>query len=101
MFLLSYFLFLFLANTGIPLILNWLEEQLSLIGIWERSPIVAALGATGIVFSAIYSIYLYNRISYGVFSPFLGHMVDINRQDFNFVRSNFSSYPNIHVWYLT
>ena len=72
-----------IANTGIPLTLNFLGEQLSLIGIWERSPNIAVLGATGIVFSAIYSIYLYNRISYGVYSPHLSIMVDITRREFN------------------
>ena len=72
-----------IANTGIALTLNFLGEQLSLIGIWERSPIIAVLGATGIVFSAIYSIYLYNRISYGVYSPHLSIMVDITRREFN------------------
>ena len=77
------FFILILANTGIPLTLNWLGEQLSLIGIWERNPIVSAVGASGIVFSAVYSIYLYNRISYGVFSPFLGYMSDINRREFH------------------
>lgn len=72
-----------IANTGIPLSLNFIGEQLSLIGIWERSPIIAALGATGIVFSAIYSIYLYNRLSYGVYSPHLEPVQDISRREFN------------------
>ncbi len=72
-----------IANTGIPLSLNFIGEQLSLIGIWERSPVIAALGATGIVFSAIYSIYLYNRISYGIYSPHLEPVQDISRREFN------------------
>ena len=72
-----------IANTGIPLSLNFIGEQLSLMGIWERSPIIAALGATGIVFSAIYSIYLYNRISYGVYSPHLEPVQDVSRREFN------------------
>jgi NADH-ubiquinone oxidoreductase chain 4 len=71
-----------LSNTGIPLTLNFLGEQLSLIGIWERSPLIAALGATGIVLSAIYSIYLYNRISYGIYSPHLKPIKDISRREF-------------------
>jgi NADH-ubiquinone oxidoreductase chain 4 len=71
-----------LANTGIPLTLNFLGEQMSLIGIFERSPIAAALGATGIVLSACYSIYMYNRISYGVFSPHLTPSKDISRREF-------------------
>ena len=76
------FLLFTLANTGIPLTLNFLGEQLALIGIWERSPIISALGATGIVLSACYSIYLYNRISYGVYSPHLKPLKDLSRREF-------------------
>lgn len=71
-----------LANTGIPLSLNFLGEQLSLIGIWERNPIAAVLGASGIVLSAIYSMFLYNRISYGSHSPLLKVVKDIDRREF-------------------
>ena len=81
-FTILFFIFI-LSNTGIPLTLNFLGEQLSLIGIWERSPTIAALGATGIVLSAIYSIYLYNRISYGIYSPHLKPIKDISRREFN------------------
>ena len=80
-FTILFFIFI-LSNTGIPLTLNFLGEQLSLIGIWERSPLIAALGATGIVLSAIYSIYLYNRISYGIYSPHLKPIKDISRREF-------------------
>jgi len=80
-FTILFFIFT-LSNTGIPLTLNFLGEQLSLIGIWERSPLIAALGATGIVLSAIYSIYLFNRISYGIYSPHLKPMKDISRREF-------------------
>jgi NADH-ubiquinone oxidoreductase chain 4 len=45
-------------------------------------PIIAALGATGIILSAIYSIYLYNRISYGTYSPHLKPVKDISRREF-------------------
>ena len=76
------FLVFTLANTGIPLTLNFLGEQLCLIGIWERSPLVSVLGATGIVFSACYSIWLYNRLSYGSYSPYLKPLKDINRREF-------------------
>ena len=81
------FLIFTLSNTGIPLTLNFLGEQLSLIGIWERSPLIASLGATGIVLSAIYSIYLYNRISYGIYSPHLKPITDISRREFNLLIS--------------
>ena len=82
-FTILFFIFT-LCNTGIPLSLNFLGEQLSLIGIWEVNPIISALGATGIVLSACYSIFLYNRISYGTYSPNMNNVMvlDITRREF-------------------
>ncbi|KIN92813.1 hypothetical protein M404DRAFT_172563 [Pisolithus tinctorius Marx 270] len=81
-FTILFFIFT-LCNTGIPLSLNFLGEQLSLIGIWEVNPIISALGATGIVLSACYSIFLYNRISYGKYSPHMNKVVlDLSRREF-------------------
>nr|QKQ12917.1 Nad4 [Sparassis crispa] len=80
-FTILFFIFT-LSNTGIPLTLNFLGESLSLMGIFQRSPIFGSLGATGIVLSAIYSIYFYNRISYGVYSPHLKPVKDISRIEF-------------------
>nr|YP_009739391.1 NADH dehydrogenase subunit 4 [Tricholoma terreum]QIC20235.1 NADH dehydrogenase subunit 4 [Tricholoma terreum] len=71
-----------LCNTGIPLSLNFLGEQLSLIGIWQQNPIIASLGASGILFSACYSLFLYNRLSYGSYSPHLPVLKDINRREY-------------------
>jgi len=71
-----------LCNTGIPLSLNFLGEQLSLIGIWQQNPIIASLGASGIVLSACYSLFLYNRLSYGSYSPHLPVLKDINRREY-------------------
>src|SRR6266702_8883538 len=80
-FTILFFIFT-LCNTGIPLSLNFLGEQLALIGIWKVNPIISALGATGIVLSACYSIFLYNRISYVTYSPHLKPIKDISRREF-------------------
>ena len=71
-----------LCNTGIPLSLNFLGEQLALLGIFEKNPVIASLGATGIVLSACYSLFLYNRLSYGSYSPYLPILKDINRREY-------------------
>nr|YP_009710622.1 NADH dehydrogenase subunit 4 [Amanita brunnescens]QFZ98571.1 NADH dehydrogenase subunit 4 [Amanita brunnescens] len=81
LFTILFFVFT-IANTGIPLTLNFLGEQLSLIGIWQQNPIIAALGATGIVLSACYSLFLYNRLSYGNLSPLLTPLKDLNRREY-------------------
>ena len=82
-FTILFFIFT-LCNTGVPLSLNFLGEQLSLIGIWNSNPLIATLGATGIVLSACYSIFLYNRISYGIYSPNMKSVLlkDISRREF-------------------
>ena len=80
-FSLLFFIFS-LCNTGIPLSLNFLGEQLSLIGIWERTPISAIVGASGIVLSACYTIFLYNRLSFGSYSENITPLLDISRREY-------------------
>lgn len=76
------FLIFILCNTGIPLTLNFLGEVMSLIGIFQRNPFAAVLGASGIVLSACYSIFLYNRLAFAQYSPNLLVLKDINRREF-------------------
>ena len=80
------FFFLFtIFNAGIPLSANWIGEALCLMGIYQLNPIVSVLGSTGIVLSAAYSIWLYNRISYGAYSKYLNYTTDMNRREFNVI----------------
>ena len=80
------FFFLFsIFNAGIPLSANWIGETLCLIGTYQINPIVAILGATGIVLSAAYSIWLYNRITFGSYSQYLNYTKDINRREFHLI----------------
>ena len=62
----STFLFLFtLANMGTPLTGNYIGEFLSFAGAFQISPIIISIGAISIVLSAVYSIWLYTRITGG------------------------------------
>jgi NADH-ubiquinone oxidoreductase chain 4 len=69
-------------NMAVPLSLNWIGEFMSLAGAFQRSPLVGLLGASSIILSAAYSIYLYNRISYGAYSRYLSYTTDISRREF-------------------
>lgn len=71
-----------LANMATPLFGNFVGEFLSMSGAFQRSPILAALGATGIVLSAAYTIWLYNRLMGGSHSPYLEVMPDLTRREF-------------------
>lgn len=78
------FFILCLANCGTPLTLNFVGEFLSLYGAFERLPLAGVLAASSIVFSAAYSIYLFNRIAFGgSFSFFFKESVlDLNKIEF-------------------
>lgn len=69
-------------NMAVPLSLNWIGEFMSLAGVFQKSPLVGLLGASSIILSAVYSIYLYNRISFGAYSQYLSYTTDITRREF-------------------
>lgn len=74
-------LILMLANASIPLSCNFVGEFLSLLAAFEYSIIVGVLASLGIVLSAGYSIYLYNRACFGTPSKYLKWSRDLNRRE--------------------
>ena len=78
------FLILSLGNCGVPLTLNFLGEFMSLYGVFERMPLLGILASSSIIFSAGYTIFMYNRIafggSYSVF--FKENLRDVNKREF-------------------
>ena len=59
------FFILCLANCGAPLTLNFIGEFLSLYGVFERSPLNGLFASSSIIFSAAYTIYMFQRIAFG------------------------------------
>jgi NADH-ubiquinone oxidoreductase chain 4 len=59
------FFLLCLANCGAPLTLNFIGEFLSLYGVFERSSLYGVFASSSIIFSAAYTIYMYQRIAFG------------------------------------
>jgi len=78
------FFILCLANAGTPLSLNFIGEFMSLYGTFERSPLLGAFASSSIVFSAAYTIYMFNRIAFaGSFSKFFRFNIpDLNKREF-------------------
>nr|WBU10908.1 NADH dehydrogenase subunit 4 [Malassezia sp.] len=80
------FFFLFsIFNAGVPMSANWVGEILCLMGAYQMNPIVGMLGATGIVLSAAYSIWLFNRVTFGTYSEYLNYTTDMNRREFHVI----------------
>lgn len=78
------FFILCLANCGVPLTLNFIGEFMSLYGAFERLPLLGALASSSIVFSAAYTIYMFNRIAFaGSYSKFFTvNIIDVNKREF-------------------
>ena len=78
------FFLLSLGNCGVPLTLNFLGEFMSVYGVFERMPILGVLASSSIIFSAAYTIFMYNRIafggSYSVY--FVENIGDVTRREF-------------------
>ncbi len=78
------FFILCLGNCGTPLTLNFIGEFLSLYGTFERLPVLGALATSSVIFSAAYSIYLFNRVAFGgSFSLyFKNSFIDLSKREF-------------------
>jgi NADH-ubiquinone oxidoreductase chain 4 len=64
------FFILSLGNCGAPLTFNFIGEFMSMYGVFERLPLAGALAASSIVFSAAFTIFMFNRIAFaGSFYP--------------------------------
>jgi NADH-ubiquinone oxidoreductase chain 4 len=78
------FFILSLGNCGVPLTLNFVGEFMSLYGVFERLPLLGVFASSSIVFSAAYTIYMFNRIVFGgTFSKFFEvNISDVNKREF-------------------
>jgi len=80
------FFILCLGNCGAPLTLNFVGEFMSLYGVFEKLPLLGVIASSSIVFSAAYTIFMFNRICFGG-AFFLSSadpytLIDLNKREF-------------------
>jgi len=78
------FFILCLSNAGTPLSLNFIGEFLSLYGTFERLPILGIFASSSIVLSAAYTMYMFNRITFGgnYSKYFIVNLIDLTYREF-------------------
>jgi len=76
------FLLLVFGNMGVPLTGNFLGEFLSYLGAYQENVFIVNIAALSIIFSAVYSIYMYNRVMSGSLSPYVHLIPDMFRKEF-------------------
>src|SRR5690348_12234010 len=61
----AFFLFVVLASVGLPLLNGFIGEFLVLSGAFQARAVYGILGATGVIWSACYLLWMYQRVFYG------------------------------------
>jgi len=61
----TFFLVIVLASVGLPLLNGFVGEFLVLAGAFQDRPVYGILGATGVIWSACYLLWMYQRVFYG------------------------------------
>lgn len=75
----STFLFLTLANMGFPGTSSFVAEFLILLGSYSINTTITVIGSVGIILSGVYSLWLFNRMSYGnIKTQYIGAFIDLN-----------------------
>lgn len=77
------FLILTLANVSLPGTSNFIGEFMILVGIFNKNIIVAILAAIGVILGAVYAIWLYNRVMFGILkNENITEYADVNKREF-------------------
>ena len=61
----TFFCFIALSSAGLPLLNGFIGEFLVLSGTFQSRPVYGILGATGIIWSACYLLWMYQRVFFG------------------------------------
>ena len=84
----AFFLFIVLASVGLPMLNGFIGEFLVLSGAFQARPIYGILGATGVIWSAGYLLWMYQRVFFGK----VKHEVNNTLPDLN-LREKFALAP--------
>jgi proton-translocating NADH-quinone oxidoreductase chain M len=77
------FLFFTMSNIGLPGTSSFVGEFLILIGSFKVNTSITFFGATGMILGGCYSLWLFNRVSYGNLKvQYCKKFLDINKKEF-------------------
>ncbi len=78
----AFFLFITLASVGLPLLNGFIGEFLVLSGAFRDRAIYGILGATGVIWSACYLLWMYQRVFFGkVTHEVNNHLRDLSARE--------------------
>jgi NADH:ubiquinone oxidoreductase subunit 4 (subunit M) len=99
------FLFIFIfANCSLPGTCNFIGELCLFTGVCQDNVVVTFFGAFGVILSGVYSLWIYNKLSFGNLKvQYIQSFQDINYREFHvlfpliFLTIALGIYPNVLV----
>ena len=77
------FLAFSLSNLALPITMNFIGEIMILLGLFQSFPLISIIANLSVVFSAAYSLFLFNRIAFGTETIYLFYLNrDLSRMEF-------------------
>ena len=61
----AFFMVIMLSSVGLPGMNGFVGEFLILLGTFKKSPVFAALAASGVIFAAVYLLWMFKRVMFG------------------------------------
>jgi NADH-quinone oxidoreductase subunit M len=84
--LVAAFLIITLASIALPFTNGFVGEFLILLGTFRWNPIFAAFAATGVILSAVYMLWMFQRVNYGpLTNPKNRHLPDLSPREWAMV----------------
>src|SRR3989338_10259401 len=74
----TFFMITTLSSIGLPLLNNFVGEFLILLGVLQERVLYTVLAATGVVLSAAYMLWMYQRVFLGEPRPEHAHFPDLS-----------------------
>jgi NADH-quinone oxidoreductase subunit M len=73
------FLIITLSSIGLPLLNGFVGEFLTILGAFQWKPVYGVVAASGVIFSAVYMLWMFQRVNYGpVTHPKNEHLPDLS-----------------------
>ncbi len=76
-----FFMIILLASIALPLTNGFVGEFLLLLGVFEYNHLYAAAAGLTIIFSAVYMMWMYQRVMFGDTTPMTEHITDLNNRE--------------------
>ena len=78
----TFFLFIVLASVGLPMLNGFVGEFMTLTGAFQARAVYGIMAATGVIWSACYLLWMYQRVFYGkVTHPENNSLLDLSTRE--------------------